>query len=215
MSRTRYPWREADVCWEETGMSTSRSWRGTGPSTYAKIAEITSGSTNFQQGLAATCKDPPYRERLLSWQEDFGGAHEPIGAMKAWVTPAEAVLDTAAVQVTPAQRKGALGKWRALSSLGHHLDSEPGSGVEFKGCRAGGITTHPRGACGRALKLRGGWEGPLGKAAAANRTREIRPSGLSPAARRTSTRRAVLRDSRTRGNYKAKPNQSVSMSPPG
>ncbi len=37
---------------------------------------------------------------------------------------------------------------------------------------------HPRGVCRRVLKLRGVWEGPLGKAAAANRTREIRLSGM-------------------------------------
>ena len=37
---------------------------------------------------------------------------------------------------------------------------------------------HPRGVCGRVLKPRDVWEGPLGKAAAANRTREIRPSGM-------------------------------------
>ncbi len=37
---------------------------------------------------------------------------------------------------------------------------------------------YPRGVCRRVLKLRGAWEGPLGKAAAANRTREIRLSGM-------------------------------------
>ena len=36
----------------------------------------------------------------------------------------------------------------------------------------------PRGVCRRVLKPRVIWEGPLGKAAAANRTREIRPSGM-------------------------------------
>ena len=37
---------------------------------------------------------------------------------------------------------------------------------------------HPRGVCRRVLKSREAWEGPLGKAAAANRTREIRLSGM-------------------------------------
>ncbi len=37
---------------------------------------------------------------------------------------------------------------------------------------------HPRGVCRRVLELQGAWEGPLGKAAAANRTREIRLSGM-------------------------------------
>ncbi len=80
-SRTRPLEREADANREETGKCTGRSWRGKGPSTYARVVEITSGTTNFQQGLAATCKDPLYR-RDLSQREDFGGADEPIGAMK-------------------------------------------------------------------------------------------------------------------------------------
>ena len=52
-------WREADVSREETGECTGRKWRGMGPSTFTRIAEITSGSTNYQQGLAATCEDLP------------------------------------------------------------------------------------------------------------------------------------------------------------
>jgi hypothetical protein len=42
---------------KETGRGTEGARRGTGPSTYTKIVEITSGRTIFQQGLAATCKD--------------------------------------------------------------------------------------------------------------------------------------------------------------
>jgi hypothetical protein len=44
-------------------------------------AEITSGTTLFQQGLAATCKDPLYKASRKQCEED-GGAHEPVGAMK-------------------------------------------------------------------------------------------------------------------------------------
>jgi hypothetical protein len=50
-------WGEADVLWEETGESTGGTLRGKGPSNHARIAEITSGRANFQQGLTATCKD--------------------------------------------------------------------------------------------------------------------------------------------------------------
>ena len=49
VSRTCHPEREADVSQEGTGECTGRSRRGTGPSTYARIMEITSGSTVFQQ----------------------------------------------------------------------------------------------------------------------------------------------------------------------
>jgi hypothetical protein len=44
--------------------------------------------------------------------------------------------------------------------------------------RAGSITELRRGACGRALKPHEDREGLPGKATAANRTREIRPSGM-------------------------------------
>ena len=44
-------------------------------------AERTSGTTIFQQGLAATCKDPLYKASRKRREED-GGAHEPVGAMK-------------------------------------------------------------------------------------------------------------------------------------
>jgi len=40
-------------------MSTEGTPRGKGPSTYARIAEITSGRANSQQGLATTSKDLP------------------------------------------------------------------------------------------------------------------------------------------------------------
>ena len=39
-------------------------------------------------------------------------------------------------------------------------------------CRAGRITVHSRGVCGRALEPRDAREGRLGIAAAANRTRK-------------------------------------------
>jgi len=56
--QTSKPLGEAEVLREETGKSTEGTLRGTGPSTYARIAEITSGRANSQQGLAATCEDP-------------------------------------------------------------------------------------------------------------------------------------------------------------
>ena len=46
-----------------TGQSTGGAWRGTGPSAHTRIVEITSGRTISQQGLTATCKDPPCEGR--------------------------------------------------------------------------------------------------------------------------------------------------------
>jgi len=62
-SRTPWDLREADAPREETGRCTGREWRGTGPSTYTRIVEITSGGTILQQGLAATCKDSSAKGR--------------------------------------------------------------------------------------------------------------------------------------------------------
>jgi len=96
---------------------------------------------------------------------------------EGWVTPAEEVLDTSLEEVTPLTGKGALGKRRA-SYRKHHLDTGPETGANLKGRRVRVITMHTRGVYGRAFKPRDVWEGSLGKAAAANRTREIRPFGM-------------------------------------
>ena len=58
------------------------------------------------------------------------------------------------------------------------LDTEPDHTVLTRCRRAVGITGQSRGVRGQALELRAVWEGPTGKAAAANRAREIRPSGM-------------------------------------
>ena len=53
-----------------------------GPSTYARVAEITSGRAITQQGLTATCKDLPNEASSQREQEGLGLAHEPVRAMK-------------------------------------------------------------------------------------------------------------------------------------
>ena len=74
--------------------------------------EITSGRTDCQQGLAATCKDPSVEAkatvdgrrsvlRMSQYERRRRGNARPGGA------------DTALEEVTPPTGKGALGKWRA------------------------------------------------------------------------------------------------------
>jgi len=48
--------------------------RGKGPSTYARIAEITSGRAISQQGLATTCKDPARKARAEARGGGWSGA---------------------------------------------------------------------------------------------------------------------------------------------
>jgi len=66
----------------------------------------------------------------------------------------------------------------ADTSKDHRPGTDPVNGVNVDGCRAGDITMQSRGVCRRVLKPRTSWEGSPGKAAAANRTREIRLSGM-------------------------------------
>ena len=53
------------------------TWRGMGPSAYARIAEIISGRAITQQGLVTTCKDPVY-EDIPRHREGFGLTHESV-----------------------------------------------------------------------------------------------------------------------------------------
>ncbi len=48
-----------------------------GPSAYARMAEITSGTTTFQQGLAATCKDPRYMVKTSVRERNVVGRMSP------------------------------------------------------------------------------------------------------------------------------------------
>ena len=57
------------------------TWRGMGPSAYARIAEIISGRAIAQQGLVTTCKDLVY-EDIPRHREGFGLTHESVGAKK-------------------------------------------------------------------------------------------------------------------------------------
>ena len=81
MRRSRCYEGEAVTLWEVTDEGTREASRGKGPGTYGGIAEITSGGTNFQQGLATTCKDPSNKGNRIR-REGFGLAHESVGAMK-------------------------------------------------------------------------------------------------------------------------------------
>ena len=67
--RTSAVWGEAVVLQEVTSKGTEGTLRGRGPSIYTRIAEITPGRSNFQQGLTPTCKDPLTKREL----KDVGG----------------------------------------------------------------------------------------------------------------------------------------------
>ena len=72
---------------------------------------IMSGRTISQQGLAATCEDPPRREtesggRVLVWRMSPLSDEDRVMLV-------EAVRDAARARVTPTPGEGALGTWRS------------------------------------------------------------------------------------------------------
>ncbi len=73
---------KADDVGEETGKCTLRPAGIRAQASWERLAEITSRRTMTQQGLAATCKDPPTVVKAERRREGFGLAHEPVGATK-------------------------------------------------------------------------------------------------------------------------------------
>ncbi len=124
MRRTRENRGEAVVSWEEAGECTRRAPRGRGPSTYARIAEITPGRAISQQGLTATCEDQLTEGKLEAaggiWSGAWASRSDEGGAM-----PSEVALDATLARVTPESGKGALGTWRFLGR----------SRTQSRGCR--------------------------------------------------------------------------------
>ena len=78
-------WRDvgkADAVGEETGMCTQHPAGIMAQASWDRLAEITSGKTTSQQGLAATCKDHWIEVRKHEILVEGGGlAHESVGAM--------------------------------------------------------------------------------------------------------------------------------------
>ena len=167
---------EADVHREVTDHSNGGTRWGKGPSDCARIVEITPGRSIWQQGLAATCKD------FLTEATTVGGKRHLDLRMSQyeqrwWGNARLCGLEAVAHGVMPQGCEGALGKWRAsygdiVQTLSWANDDKRQRG------RAEGITVGGRGVRERALEPHCLWEGPSGIAAAANRTREIRPSGM-------------------------------------
>jgi len=170
-----------------------------GPSTYARIAEITSGRAISQQGLATTCKDPAHNGytggagrgmvwRMSPYERRRGGNAPPGG------------LEAAPARVTPVPGKGALGtRWPRQSGT-HQTQRWVTRGLH-RG--EGARQTPPRrgeGCASTAVSRAGGRRALRNgvQSRGQNRTREIRPSGIVEGLQETwpvgglSTRRARL-----------------------
>ena len=104
---------KANASGEETGRGTLEA-AGVGVQTRRqRSAEITSGRSDTQPGLAATGKDRVYEGNT----EACGGCRIGAGARRSnegGVMPADVPRDGTAPAVTPAVCKGALGTWRTV-----------------------------------------------------------------------------------------------------
>jgi len=180
MRRPRFHWGQAEAFREETGKSIGRASRGMGPSACARIAEITSGRAISQQGLATTCKDscdqgkPEVGERDLAWRMSLSERRRRGNALR------EDPGDPRRWGNTPAAQRGSRHLAGSRSPPDRAQTRVTGSPEGTS--RAAEQTTPARGVCAPALEFRLLWEGTWGQARAANRTREIRPSGMKEGA---------------------------------
>ena len=181
MCETRFTRCEAVVSREETGECTGRTSRGMGPSTCTRSSEITSGRTISQRGLATTCKDRSTRGtgvggRVLVWrmsqyeQRRRGNAlrggircHPSRGNASRGQRGSRRLVDIIA----------ALGEGLRAHKSGGRCDVERWSKPVAQGVYVG-----QRLSFGDAGKAR-----LQTVAKVANRTREIRPSGMKTGAR--------------------------------
>lgn len=160
-----------------------------GPSTYARVAEITSGRAISQQRLAATCKDRAYKGE----PEAQGGVWSGAWARRSdegGVTPSEATDEVAPTWGNaPCGRRSPghsvakdRGHWEDMA--GPPVQPSPASApVDLSFLRQGSRqTVRARGVCEPALELQLSREGLLlingVQSRGQNRTREIRPSGI-------------------------------------
>jgi hypothetical protein len=121
--RTRFPWGETGVFGEATDRCSRGVWRGMGPSTYARVAEITSGRAISQQGLTATCKDRAHKEESKArggfWSGAWARRSDEGGVM-----PSEATRE-----VVPTRGNTPGGQ----RSPGHWVANEPGPWEDMTG----------------------------------------------------------------------------------
>ena len=135
--RTRFPWGETGVLGQGTDTSSQGAWRGMGPSTYARVAEITSGRAISQQGLTATCKDRAHKEG----SEARGGFWSGAWAHRSdegGLTPSEVTHEVAPTRGnTPGGQRGP----------GHWVANEPGPWEDMTG------TARPNLPSGRTIMV--------------------------------------------------------------
>lgn len=154
-----------------------------GPSTYARVVEITSGRAISQQGLAATCKDLAH-EGPPEAQGGFWSGAWVRKSYEGGVTPSEATQEVALARGNALSRQRSPGhsvvmrRWDLEDMAGPPVEPPLAFGADMTGppvqpfpsCspvvptdawRGSGQTMVARGGCEPALKLPPPWAGPL------------------------------------------------------
>jgi hypothetical protein len=172
-------------CWEVTDKCTSGIHRGRDPDTHRRTSGDNVGKGHCPAGADSNLLRPVEPDcikvgrRVVVWRmspDERGRAGNAAPGSQEVTHAAEA-----------RGGKGALGTWWATNG-GHQRDSVPYEGDDPSSCRARGIIRGPVEARESALYSPFCEEGPLGtgplglSTMVANRTREIRPSGITTGA---------------------------------
>jgi hypothetical protein len=199
--RTRFPWGEAGVPGEGMDKCSREARRGMGPSACTRVAEIMLGRTIFQQGLAATCKDPARKAEAEAGGGFWSGAWARMSD-DGGVTPSQMSFkdipaggNAPGGQRSPGYSVAAVRGRRGIMA-GHQTRSNPSSQWIRSCARRSGCWGEDTGkplvrgvdasqrlssrALGQARALANGVQ-----SRDQNRTREIRPSGIVEGLRET------------------------------
>jgi hypothetical protein len=151
-----------------------RDRRGKGQTSGEGYAEITSGRATSQQGLAATCKDQPYKarpksgEREVVWHMGPYERRRRSNALRSGIKYRSRVGNTVTGQRDPG-RLAVAGDPRTQIRIRSNLEVATSSQANQQ--RWGVYVP--------AFKPHCSWEGLGRKCQGQNRTREIRPSGIA------------------------------------
>jgi len=196
MCETRFTRCEAVVSWEETGECTRRTSRGMGPSTCTRNSETTSGRAISQQRLATTCKDPSARGtgvggRVLVWRMSPYERRRRGNALRD------------GTRCRSLRGNASKGQRGSRHRAGSDEVAERSYDSEQSGYRLVVVELRSRpGERGvyvsQRLSFSTSGKAPRGKARVANRTREIRPSGMKKGARGNVTHGEIRNPIRNR-----------------
>ena len=168
---------EADAFREVTSTCTGGELRGRGPDERAQNTGNNVGKSHCAAGIGDNQRRRGGVAETMPPRGQWFGAWVRTSE-KAGVTPREVDGVPPRERVTPTTVQRDPGTWRSRSR-GRDPDSMPGSLVRHVPWRTHDQSCYRWGVRAPSLKFPGGSAGSQGKAGPPNRTREIRPSGMT------------------------------------